>query len=180
MKRIVLASAILLPACTTSVSTVPFGSDVIPVKQTEFAYPHVKRPNLLVADLERSLVIYRDIIGFDAAPIGESARDSYSYPVFKIPSEGRMRYTYLGEPGEDRVFGLTEVRNVQLPRPADRPHMSTVVIGVTGIGEITRRLGELGLEMTEPRVSGGSEFTFTEMSFVDPDGHMIVLYEVMD
>ncbi|MEL6686079.1 MAG: VOC family protein [Pseudomonadota bacterium] len=181
MKQLILIPAFLLSACVTTII------DEAPpeLKQTEkitqFTYPHVKRPNLLVADLERSLEIYRDIIGFEAAPIGTSALDSYSYPVFAIPPEGRMRFTYLGEAMEDRVFGLTEVSNVDLPRPADRtPYMSTVVIGVNGIQEIMEKLRALGLEMTEPRVSGGTEFIFTEVSFVDPDGHMIVLYEVMD
>ncbi|MGB6317853.1 MAG: VOC family protein [Litorimonas sp.] len=178
MKRLALLSALLLSACATT-PTIPVQQPVT-TKLTEFAYPHVKRPNLLVADLDRSLVIYRDVLGFEAAPIGTSAPDSYSYPVFAIPPEGRMRYTYLGEAMEDRVFGLTEVKNVELPRPADRaPYMSTVVIGVTGIETIIEKLGAMGLEMTEPRVSGGSEFTFTEVSFIDPDGHMIVLYEVM-
>jgi catechol 2,3-dioxygenase-like lactoylglutathione lyase family enzyme len=176
MKDLALLSMLLLlPACTT-MNAAP--SDPETSKQTVFAYPHVKRPNLLVADLDRSLEIYRDIIGFETAPIGTSALDSYSYPVFKIPPEGRMRYAYLGEAGEDRVFALTEVSNVDLPRPPDGPHMSTVVIGVTGLEAIIEKLKALDLEMTEPRVSGGADFTFTEVSFVDPDGHMIVLYEV--
>lgn len=177
MKKLLLSLLLLLPACATTVTTTPAA---IPVKQTEFAYPHVKRPNLLVADLDRSLKIYRDILGFDDAGIGESSLDSYSYPVFNIPREGRMRYTYLGEPGEDRVFGLTEVKNVDLPRPADRPYMSTVVIGVTGLTDKMEQLAEMGLEMTEPKTTGGTEFIFTEVAFIDPDGHMIVLYEVED
>lgn len=178
MKKLLLPLLLLLPACATTVSaTTPAA---IPVKQTEFAYPHVKRPNLLVADLDRSLKIYRDILGFEGAPISESSLDSYSYPVFNIPREGRMRYTYLGEPGEDRVLGLTEVKNVDLPRPADRPYMSTVVIGVTGLTDKMDQLAKMGLEMTEPKTTGGTEFIFTEVAFIDPDGHMIVLYEVED
>lgn len=178
-KLLLLPITLLLPAC---MSTVTYSDpDPAPVvKQTEFAYPHVKRPNLLVADLERSLEIYRDILGFEDAEIGTSGLDSYSYPVFNIPREARMRFVYLGEPGEDRVFGLTEINNVDLPRPADRPYMSTVVIGITGFDEAYEKLRALGLDTTEPRVSGGSEFTFKEGRFVDPDGHMIVIYEVLD
>ena len=179
MKYLACLAVIGLSACATSVTTLPPEPVAIPVKQTQFAYPHVKRPNLLVADLERSLEIYRDILGFDDAPIGTSATDSYSYPVFNIPREARMRYVYLGEPGEDRVLGLTEVSGVELPQPANRPYMSTVVIGVTGLDVIIERLDALGLDMTEPKVSGGTEFEFTEVAFVDPDGHLIVLYEVM-
>ncbi|WP_298918600.1 VOC family protein [uncultured Algimonas sp.] len=177
MKQLLLASAIILSACATAPSEV---RPPVTEKQTEFVYPHVKRPNLLVADLDRSLAIYRDILGFDDAPIGESALDSFSYPVFKIPREARMRYVYLGEPGEDRVFGLMKISGVDLPRPSAAPHMSTVVIGVTGLAEIKDKLRAAGLEISTTRTSGRVEFTFKEMSFVDPDGHMIVLYEVLD
>ncbi len=179
MKYALLASALILSACATAPAPPATPGGPVTAKITQFDYPHVKRPNLLVADMERSLTIYRDILGFEAAPVSTSAPDSYSYPVFAIPPEGRMRYTYLGEAMEDRVLGLTEVKNVPLPRPVDRaPYMSTVVIGVSGLDRIMERLDAMGLEMTEPRVSGGTEFTFTEVSFIDPDGHMIVLYEV--
>ena len=172
MKQLLLPLGLLLSACV-SVSDVTTHADPADVR------PHVKRPNLLVADLDRSLAIYRDILGFSAGTISDSATDSYSYPVFNIPGEARMRYTYLGEPGEDRVFGLTEVKGIALPRPVDRPHLTTVVIGVTGLDGIMARLDAMGLEMTEPKTTGGTEFRFTEVAFTDPDGHLIVLYEVL-
>ena len=37
----------------------------------------------------------------------------------------------------------------------------------------------LGLTITEPKVAGGADFTFVEQAFVDFDGHLIVLYEVL-
>lgn len=171
MKHLLLPALFLLSACATS--TAPPSSSTI-------EYPHVKRPNLLVSDLDRSLEIYRDILGFFPSNISESWTDSYSYPVFNIPREARMRYTYLGEPGESRVFGLTEVSGIDLPCPVNRPHLTTVVIGVTELDDKIEKLKALGLDMTEPKVAGGSEFTFTEVAFTDPDGHLIVLYEVMD
>ena len=154
-EKLLLPFVLLIPTCATSITTTTAPS-AIQVKQTEFIYPHVKRPNLLVADIERSLTIYRDILGFEGAPVSESSLDSYSYPVFNIPRKGRIRYTYLGEPGEDRVFGLTEIKNVDLPRPLDRPYMSTVVIGVTSLADKMEQLAEMGLEMTEPKTTGGT------------------------
>ena len=141
--------------------------------------PHYKRVNLLVADLERSLTIYQDILGFSAGNISESSTTSFSYPVFNIPTEARMRYTYLGEAGEDRVFGLTEVKNVALPKPSDLPHMSASVIGVSDLKGKIKKIEALGLETTDSKVAGGSEFTFIEQAFVDFDGHLIVLYEIL-
>jgi catechol 2,3-dioxygenase-like lactoylglutathione lyase family enzyme len=168
MKRFLIPVALVLSACATTSAP------------SKIEYPHVKRPNLLVADLDRSLVIYQDILGFFPGRISESSTDSYSYPVFNIPREARMRYTYLGEPGEERVFGLTEVTGVEMQPVANAPHRTTVVIGVMDIDDKITRLKALGLKMTEPKVAGGSEFTFTEVAFTDPDGHLIVLYEIME
>lgn len=141
--------------------------------------PHFKRPNLLVANMERSLVIYRDILGFEGAPIVESSPDSFSYPVFNIPREARMRYTYLGEPGEARVLGLTEVTGIDLPRAPKTPLMSASVIGVSGLEEKMKQIEALGLEVTESKIAGGAEFRFIEQAFVDYDGHLIVLFEIL-
>ena len=150
-----------------------------PIAASPYGLPHYKRVNLLVADLERSLTIYRDILGFSPGNISDSALGSFSYPVFNIPKEARMRYTYLGEPGENRVFGLTEVRHVDLPKPADRPHMSASVIGVTGLEAKIDKIEALGLKTSPSKIAGGSEFRFMEQSFVDYDGHLIVLYEIL-
>ncbi len=144
-----------------------------------YELPHYKRVNLVVADLDRSLTIYQDILGFLPGNISNSPLDSFSYPVFNFPPQARMRYTYLGEPGENRVLGLTEVKNVTLPRPTSSPHMTASVLGVTDLpGKITR-LKALGLEVTASKTTGGSEFRFMEQAFTDYDGHLIVLYEIL-
>jgi catechol 2,3-dioxygenase-like lactoylglutathione lyase family enzyme len=141
--------------------------------------PHYKRPNLLVTDLERSLSLYVDVLGFEASNISTSGEDSYSYPVFNIPREATMRYTYLGEPGEARVFGLTEVIGVAMEDVSSAPHRTGHVIGVTDLmGKLTR-IKAMGLSATEPKDAGGTEFRFREVAFTDFDGHLIVLYEVL-
>lgn len=178
MKNLILPVIFLL--ATGCASTNSSSSDTTTSASiVSYDMPHYKRVNLLVADLDRSLVVYRDILGFSDAPIGESALDSFSYPVFKIPREARMRYTYLGEPGENRVLGLTEVKNINLPKLPDRPIMSASVIGVSGLVEKMKKIEALGLEVTDSKISGGSEFRFMEQAFVDYDGHLIVLYEIL-
>ena len=54
-----------------------------------------------------------------------------------------------------------------------------MVIGVTDLPGIFEKVAALGLTTTEPKVAGGADFTFVEQAFVDFDGHLIVLYEVM-
>ena len=167
--RFPILGSLLLSACAAT--QVPSPADV---------RPHYKRPNLLVADMERSLSLYVDVLGFEAAPVSESSADSFSYPVFKIPREGRMRYTYLGEPGEARVFGLTEVRGVEMEAVSDAPHRTGHVIGVDDLRGKLARVSAMGLEATEVKEAGGTEFRFLEVAFTDFDGHLIVLYEVLE
>jgi len=68
-----------------------------------------KRVTLVVVDIERSLTIYQDILGFTINYIKDSAADSYSYPVFKIPKEAKIRFGVLDSPSQERTTGLTEI-----------------------------------------------------------------------
>jgi len=155
------------PQSEPTANTVPYG------------IPHVKRPNLVVADMERSLEIYRDILGFSSSTISDSALDSFSYPVFNFPPEARMRYTYLGEPDEERAFGLTEVRNIEIPRPPNAPYVYATVIAITDLEAKFTKLEAMGLKTSPSKTTGGTEFRFIEQAFTDPDGHLIVCYEIL-
>jgi len=174
MRSIFLITALILTACASNVQN-QASSPSIP----NIEYPHYKRPNLVVADLDRSLLIYRDILGFEAASISDSSTDSFSYPVFNFPSEVRMRYTYLGEPGEARVFGITEVKNITLRPLPDTPHRAAHVIGVTDLAGKIEKIKALDLKVTDSKIAGGTEFRFIEQAFTDYDGHLIVLYEIL-
>lgn len=160
-------------ACATTPNTA--GTSAAPVIE----YPHVKRPNLVVSDIERALTIYRDILGLTASEIGTSSPDSYSYPVFNIPDGAQIRGATLHEPGEQRVLALTELATLDLPRPSATPHMSAVVIGVTDLVGKFEQIEALGLKTTEPKIASGADFDFVEQAFIDYDGHLIVLYEVL-
>lgn len=171
MKNFTLSLFLLFGmACSAQTETAP---------SVGYDLPHFKRPNLIVADMERSLVIYRDILGFTGSDIATSSTDSFSYPVFNFPAEARMRYTYLGEPDEARVFGLTEVKGIELPDMPAAPHRTAHVIGVKNLEEKFEKLEALGLETTPSKIAGGAEFKFIEQAFVDYDGHLIVLYEIL-
>ncbi len=146
---------------------------------TAIEYPHVKRPNLVVSDLTRSLTIYRDILELTASDISTYSDQSYSYPVFNIPAGQPIRGVTLNEPGEPRVLALTELAGMDLTRPSNAPHMSAVVIGVTDLAAKFDQIAALGLTVTEPKIASGADFDFVEQAFVDFDGHLIVLYEVL-
>jgi len=139
-----------------------------------------KRVTLVVADIERSLEIYRDILGFQLDGVMDSSESSYSYPVFKIDQEAKVRFATLSAgPEQVRTMALTEVTGMELPKPG-RPFMTASVIRVDDIEGAFEKLKALGLETVPPKIAERpGEFKFVEQAFVDFDGHLIVLYQLL-
>jgi len=138
----------------------------------------LKRVNLLVRDLDRSLAVYRDILGFRNAHVSQSSPQSYSYPVFRLPAQAKLRFCTLDSATENRALALTEVTGIELPAPGPIV-TSTPVIRVEDFDEVHARLKAAGLDVVEPRRSKTVEGRdFNELAFTDPDGHLVVLYEL--
>jgi len=138
----------------------------------------LKRVNLVVADLDRALTIYRDVLGFSVFGISESSSTSYSYPVFNFPARAKLRFATLSTRLQPRSLALTEVRGVRLPR---RPtmHLSTPVIRVGQLEAILERLRPMGVKIIAPQTSTTPEnLPFIEAAFVDFDGNLIVIYQL--
>jgi catechol 2,3-dioxygenase-like lactoylglutathione lyase family enzyme len=148
--------------------------------ETTPAAPEValKRVNLLVRDMQRSLAIYRDVLGFRVFQCSESSPQSFSYPVFRIPAQAKLLFCTLDSSTEVRALALTQVTGVELP--AHPPlHLSAPVIRVQQLDEVLAKLKAAGLEVVGPRRSKTAEgHEFTELAFTDPDGHLIVLYQL--
>lgn len=139
---------------------------------------HFKRTNLLVANLEKSLTIYRDILDFKIHKISPSSKESFSYPVFNIPKEANLKSCTLDSPDQIRTIALTEVTGIQLPSPPSQPHLSASVIRVRDLPMVMEKIKALGLSTTNSKIAQGSDGgMFVEQAFVDFDGHLIVLYE---
>ena len=130
--------------------------------------------------MDRSLQIYRDILGFTLDGIMESSSESYSYPVFKIPAEAKVRFaTMSGGPDRIRTLALTEIKGIDLPEPG-LPLMTATVIGVDDLDGIFEEINALGLETVPGTIAERpGEFKFKERAFIDFDGHLIVLYEIL-
>lgn len=140
--------------------------------------PYYKRVTLVVADIDKSLEIYRDILGFTLNYRKPSDEDSYSYPVFRIPREAKVSFATLDGPEQNRTIGLTEVKGVPLT-PSKGIRMTASVIKVGDLTEVISKIKALGLETTEPETDSNDEFTFNEQAFIDFDGHLVVLYEII-
>jgi catechol 2,3-dioxygenase-like lactoylglutathione lyase family enzyme len=139
--------------------------------------PLFRRQTLVVADMERALTIYRDLLGFTVYSLTESRPTSYSYPVFAIPKKAKIRFATLnGRDGQVRVLGLTEVTGAKLPKKGT-PHAASVVINVSNLDAIMARVKQLGLKDVAPvplRTADGRPAR--EYAFLDYDGHLIVLF----
>jgi catechol 2,3-dioxygenase-like lactoylglutathione lyase family enzyme len=138
----------------------------------------VHRPNLLVADLDRALTVYRDILGFRVNVVLPLAKDSYMYALFNVDPKATMRLAFLGTgPGQFGALGLTEAKGVDLaPREGDMYYESVIIEVKQGLTEVIERLRDAGLEMGEPRDLDGPPRT--DFAFTDFDGHRIVVFQL--
>jgi catechol 2,3-dioxygenase-like lactoylglutathione lyase family enzyme len=137
----------------------------------------LQRPNLVVADLDRALRVYRDILGFRVDFIEDSEPDSYSYPVFEIPHAATLRFAVLSANDEQlRSLALTEIRGIDVPGP-ELPRRNALVLNIETIDEVLDALREEGLHIyPEERLETQDGRIGREIGFVDHDGHLVVIY----
>ena len=136
-----------------------------------------QRANFVVADIERSLTLYRDVLGFEVAFIKDSPDDSYSYPVFEISDSIPLRFAVLSTEDQPRVLALTEVP-AELP---DVPHPRRTAI-VLEVGDVDAAVGaaraagchvydEEELHTRDGRIG-------REVGLVDFDDNLVVIYNI--
>ncbi|MEM8808337.1 MAG: VOC family protein [Cyanobacteria bacterium P01_G01_bin.38] len=139
---------------------------------------HLKRPCLLIADLDQSLQLYRDILGFRLDYVGEASPESYLYKVFQLPAQAQMRFAALSTDHEERALALTEVKGISLEAPSP-PYRSGTVIQVEAVAPLIDKIRALGLTIMPPtHFTAPPDLAFTEQGFLDFDGHLEVLYDV--
>lgn len=138
---------------------------------------HLKRPCLVVSDLEQALGLYRNILGFRLDYVGEASPESYLYQVFQLPSQAALTFAALSTEREPRALALTEVKGVDLPSVA-APYRAAIVVQVAHIAILLPQLRALNLEVLKPsHFTTDDRLAFTEQGFYDRDQHLIVLYE---
>ncbi len=139
----------------------------------------LKRINLIVADMERALKVYRDALGFVVSELKTSLPTSYSYPVFQFPTSAKLRFATLDSPTQVRTIALTEVTGIQLPKPPV-PHMSATVINCDDLDNVLDKIRALGLSIVpeQPLAGADGKPKGREVAFVYSDGHLVVLYKL--
>lgn len=139
--------------------------------------PRFQRANYVVRDIEKSLELYRDVIGFEVSFILDSPDDSYSYPVFEIEKTCSLRFAVLSAPGQPRVMALTEVpaeiTSVPFPRRA------AIVIDVTDVDAVIDGAKAAGCKVyDEEELVTHDGRRGREVGIVDFDGNLVVIYNI--
>lgn len=146
---------------------------------TRKAGVHFKRPALVVSDLDRSLTLYRDILGFEPNAIRETPAGSFSYTAFRIPEHAKQRFVTLNSRLEMRVMAILEVKGIDLPSPPQNPFTVAHTIEVLDVESDMAKVIQAGHEVTESVIAAGEGYRYKEQALIDHDGHLVVLYELL-
>jgi len=137
-----------------------------------------QRANFVVSDLDRALLLYRDILGLSVEFMHDSKPDSYSYPVFEIDKSATLRFCVLNTPTQPRVLALTEITGVELPRNR-MPRRSAIVLDVPNVDEVIAGCADAGFHVyAEERLETHDGRIGREIGIVDDDDNLVVIYRI--
>lgn len=139
----------------------------------------VQRTNLVVADLERAFRVYRDVLGFKVEFVLERGEGRYTYTVFQIPAEAETGFAALSSKGQLRSLALTEITGIDLPEPR-LPSSHALVLEVDDFDGALERARAEGLHIfPEETLHTHDGRVGREIGMLDHDGHLIVLYCIL-
>ena len=137
-----------------------------------------QRTNFLVSDLDRALVLYRDIFGMKVDLIKESEEDSYSYDVFEINRRIKLNFALLSYENQPRVMALTELGKNNLAN-ASHPRRSAIVIEVAEVDYILNKALENNFKIyREEKLVTHDGREGREIGILDDDGNLTVIYKI--
>jgi catechol 2,3-dioxygenase-like lactoylglutathione lyase family enzyme len=177
---IVIALVCVCAGCAVVVApTQPAASKSTATPANSWNGPSFKRMTIMVSNLDRTVRLWRDILGFEVVVNATSGPDSYSYPVFNIARNASIRYAIVSAgPDQQRTFAFAEVKGqpVQVPQS---PRVAAAVINANGrLAEIIKLVAAEGMQVVPATVlRSATNGVGIEQAFVDLDGHLIVLYE---
>jgi catechol 2,3-dioxygenase-like lactoylglutathione lyase family enzyme len=139
-----------------------------------------QRGNFVVADIERSLTLYRDVLGFSVEYILDHNPDSYSIPVFEIPDGAVLGFAALNTPTQPRVMALTQISGVELA-PVPHPRRSAIVLEADDPDAVIEGSRKLGLTVYFEEVLHTKDGrTGREIGIVDFDDNLVVIYKILE
>lgn len=142
----------------------------------EYEGSYVRRPTLVISDMEASLALYRDILGFRLGSLKEDPKDSYVFKAFNIPIDATVMHATLDSDTEKRTLSLVEYKGLAPIDAENAVRRSAVLVNANGrFGDIKEQLEDGGYMLLPSHKLGKNG---VEMGFLDPDGHLIVIYQM--
>jgi catechol 2,3-dioxygenase-like lactoylglutathione lyase family enzyme len=150
----------------------------------EDRYVRMKRPNLVVPDMDAALKFYVGHLGFKLAGMEESKVDpagNFAYKAFNFDPTKAVRQATLHSSTEERAFAVTEVKGLDPKAVIRTPSLTAMVIETKRFLALRKDLIADGYTVTDWRdTSDKNGVGFFEMGVLDPAGHLIVLYQYVD
>lgn len=174
MKKLTCALfAVLVLAAPALAQNKPAVADM-----TAYDGVHYKRATILTSDLERSLTFYRDLMGLRVEVEMPLKPTSYAYVMFNIDTKAQMRMAMLSSDTQQRTLAIIEVKGTPINIPTSpRPH--SMVLESPDLPGMAARARERGLtvfkELELTTVDGRKG---KEQGMLDPDGHLVILYQL--
>ena len=161
--------AVLITAVMTGVPR------VVAEEPDSYQGSELRRWSAVVSDLDETIHLYTDILGFELGDVTTDPKTSYVYEVFNISRDITTRHATFHAGDKKRVLSIVEVPGIELPMPPQSPRMSVALLNARGrFDEIYAQLIAAGYETMQPHALGASGI---EVGFVDKDGHLYALYE---
>ncbi len=134
-----------------------------------------RRWSVLVSDLDRTIHLYRDILGLELGDISVDPDTSYVYEIFAIDPSITTRHATFHAGEKKRVLSVVEVRDQDLQKSPLTPRTSVALFNANGrFDAIVEQLRDEGFELMSPHRLGKEG---VEIGFLDFDGHLYALYE---
>jgi len=134
-----------------------------------------QRSNFVVADIDKSLSFYRDVLGFDVTFVKDSEPDSYSYEVFELQQGKKMRFAVLSTLDQPNVMALTEFEGGLGYQ--DKNRRSAIILETPEIDRVVEQSKALGLKVyPEDHLVTKDGREGREIGIADFDGNLVVIY----
>ena len=139
-----------------------------------------QRANFVVADIDRAMRFYGDVLGFTEEFRKGHNPESYSFPVFEIAADAVIGFAVLSAPGQPRCMALSEVKNMAMP-PVPLPRRSAIVLEVADPDAVMAGARALGLVVhPEGKLITNDGRTGREIGILDFDDNLVVIYTIAD
>lgn len=140
----------------------------------------IKRPAIVVTDLDRALLLFRDVLGLSVNSISTEDSDSLAYDLFNVPPGAQLRFATL-DAGEiqRRTYGLLEISGVEVKAQSGLRRAGVVINANGRWEEIRMAVNDLGLTLLrEKKLVTSDQRIGIETGFVDWDGNLIIIYQL--